>query len=46
MDDLWSFYPPGWPSCPNCGRPALDGHLTCGHAECSEREARNAEGAR
>jgi hypothetical protein len=29
-------YPDGWPKCPVCGRPALDGHTTCGHAECNE----------
>lgn len=27
-------YPAGWPLCPGCGRPALDGHRTCGDASC------------
>lgn len=35
-----SMYPPGWPSCA-CGRPVLDGHVTCGHVECAEGEARD-----
>lgn len=26
-------YPPDWPRC-HCGRPVLDGHLTCGRVEC------------
>jgi hypothetical protein len=29
-------YPPGWPRCPACGLPVLDGHLTCGRVECDE----------
>lgn len=29
-------YPPDWPKCPSCGLPALDGHITCGKAECDE----------
>lgn len=29
-------YPPGWPACPGCGRPALDGHITCGDVDCDE----------
>jgi hypothetical protein len=33
-------YPPGWPKCPNCGAPALDGHITCGNVECAEAAAR------
>lgn len=33
-------YPPGWPRCPGCGRPALDGHITCGNAVCNESERR------
>jgi len=35
-------YPADWPRC-HCGRPALDGHVTCGAAACDEggtREAR------
>jgi hypothetical protein len=28
-------YPPGWPACPSCGRPALDGKATCGDVACS-----------
>ena len=39
--DPASFYPDGWPRCVYCGQPALDGHLTCGHASCSEGQARN-----
>jgi len=35
-ETLVSMYPPGWPLCPVCGRPALDGHITCGRAECNE----------
>jgi len=34
-----SDYPPGWPRC-GCGRPVLDGHLTCGEVRCSESVAR------
>jgi hypothetical protein len=26
-------YPPDWPRC-RCGAPVLDGHLTCGRADC------------
>lgn len=29
-------YPAGWPACPGCGRPALDGHITCGDVSCDE----------
>jgi len=29
-------YPADWPRCPGCGEPALDGHITCGKAECDE----------
>lgn len=29
------MYPPGWPKCPTCGDPTLDGKATCGRAECS-----------
>lgn len=29
-------YPLDWPKCPNCGLPALDGHVTCGNVECNE----------
>ena len=32
-------YPMGWPKCP-CGKPTLDGHLTCGDVRCSEFAAR------
>lgn len=32
-------YPDDWPRCA-CGDFALDGHLTCGRAACSESEAR------
>lgn len=28
-------YPPGWPKCPACGEPALDGRATCGRVTCS-----------
>lgn len=27
-------YPAGWPRCPGCGSPALDGKVTCGDAAC------------
>lgn len=33
-------YPQDWPRCPKCGDFALDGHITCGHFECNESEAR------
>lgn len=33
---LGGFYPQGWPSCPACGWPAMDGHITCGRLECNE----------
>ena len=33
-------YPEGWPRCVACDDYALDGHLTCGRAECNEAEAR------
>ena len=36
-------YPDWWPQCVNCIRPALDGHLTCGHVECDEDAALEAE---
>jgi len=29
-------YPHGWPSCPGCGRPALDGKITCGEVGCKK----------
>jgi hypothetical protein len=29
-------YPPDWPRCPACDDFALDGHITCGRAECDE----------
>lgn len=28
-------YPPGWPTCPGCGRPVLDGKRTCGDISCT-----------
>jgi hypothetical protein len=34
------LYPRDWPRCPACGREALDGHITCGRAACSEAEQR------
>lgn len=40
-----SDYPCGWPLCVSCGDHALDGHLTCGRAECDEGGARNGESA-
>lgn len=39
-------YPPDWPTCVWCERPALDGHLTCGRATCSESGARQMMGMR
>lgn len=38
--ELFAAYPPGWPACPGCGRPVLDGHLTCGAAFCGEARER------
>jgi hypothetical protein len=35
-------YPANWPRCA-CGRPVLDGHLTCGRVECDEGAARQAQ---
>jgi hypothetical protein len=29
-------YPAGWAMCPGCGKPALDGHITCGDVLCNE----------
>jgi len=29
-------FPDNWPRCPGCGDYALDGHITCGRAECNE----------
>jgi hypothetical protein len=34
------MYPADWPRC-DCGDFCLDGHLTCGRAECSESDARD-----
>jgi hypothetical protein len=34
-----SGYPRDWPRCA-CGRPVLDGHLTCGRLTCDESGAR------
>lgn len=39
------MYPSDWPSCPGCGRPAMDGHITCGSASCDEGGARAARAA-
>jgi hypothetical protein len=33
-------YPAGWPECPGCGKPALDGHITCGDLRCGEAARR------
>jgi hypothetical protein len=33
-------YPDDWPLCPVCEEPALDGHITCGSANCNEGEER------
>jgi hypothetical protein len=35
-------YPTDWPRCPVCGDFALDGHVTCGRAECNESREREA----
>lgn len=36
-DETGDGYPAGWPRCAaGCGRPALDGHMTCGLAGCNE----------
>lgn len=31
-----SGYPANWPRCPACGASAMDGHITCGRANCAE----------
>jgi hypothetical protein len=36
LDQVEYGYPKDWPHCPGCGRPAMDGHITCGRAECDE----------
>jgi len=33
-------YPADWPRC-DCGKPVLDGHLTCGEVSCDESAARH-----
>jgi hypothetical protein len=30
-------YPPGWPKCPGCGLPVMEGRATCGKAGCRPR---------
>jgi hypothetical protein len=35
-ETLAELYPAGWPTCPGCGCPALDGHITCGDVTCDE----------
>lgn len=37
-----TMYPEGWPRCPVCGEPALDGHITCGNVRCDESGQRKA----
>lgn len=37
---MTNLYPAGWPRCPVCGEPALDGHITCGAAACNESRER------
>jgi hypothetical protein len=32
-DKVAAYYPVGWPRCA-CGLPVMDGHTTCGRAEC------------
>lgn len=32
------MYPPNWPTCPYCGRPAMDGKATCGDVRCIRQE--------
>lgn len=34
-------YPTNWPMCPGCGKPAMDGHITCGEAKCAEGAQRD-----
>jgi hypothetical protein len=36
-------YPEGWPRCVSCGDEAMDGHLTCGRANCNEGPARRGD---
>lgn len=38
--EIATGHPAGWPACPGCGRPALDGHITCGNAACAEGDRR------
>ncbi len=40
------MYPMGWPKCPNCGEPALDGHITCGSVLCDEGRHRREQAAK
>lgn len=35
-----SDYPKGWPACPGCGSPVMDGHATCGESACEEGDTR------
>lgn len=41
---LWGYYPGDWPACPACGKPALDGHVSCGEAGCDELKLRRERG--
>lgn len=34
------MYPKNWPRCIVCDDYALDGHITCGRAECNESRRR------
>ena len=40
------MYPPNWPRCVRCDDFAMDGHLTCGRAECDESKARDERSSR
>ena len=35
------MYPENWPRCPSCGDYAMDGHITCGKAQCQEGARRD-----
>lgn len=38
---LAAAYPAGWPKCPGCGDPVMDGSATCGQAKCSAAARRD-----
>lgn len=38
LQDTRGDYPAGWPLCPWCGSPVLDGKPTCGNLVCNVKE--------